>query len=122
MDLKGKKGFVVNTLTTANQRASSKGSAHSSSTGLSNFVQKLVGQQQKGQTPHGENNLNLSSILKVNNLTGNDQENNLIGQRSSSIAANNTTFLSKQQNKHPSTQRDPSSSSAGVVSDPKVII
>lgn len=68
MELRSKKGFVVNTLTTANQRARSSGSTNS---GLSNIVQKLVGQPKMSagvtsvSTPMAEQ----TAMVKINNLT-----------------------------------------------------
>jgi hypothetical protein len=72
MELRSKKGFVVNTLTTANQRARSSGS---STSGLSTIVQKLVGQPKMSagatgvSTPMAEQTAIMTSMLKINNLT-----------------------------------------------------
>ena len=91
MELRSKKGFVVNTLTTANQRASSSKSGGSA--GVSNFVQKLVGQQQlsKCGTPMAAE---VQNMIKINNLTS---ECEIIGSRSGSLGVTQTNPTAKPQ-------------------------
>lgn len=127
MDLGSKKGFVVNTLTTANQRAtSSKSGGAIANSNISSFAQKLVSQQpSKGgtgaQTPLGPQTQE-STMVKINNLTS-DVNDILIGSRSGSIGTSNSHGANKNiisQHKMPSTQRETASGTGSVV-EPKVM-
>lgn len=96
MDLGSKKGFVVNTLQTANQRASSSksGGAVPNSQNMQSFAQKLASQQSsKGatgvQTPLAPAT-HENTMVKVNNLT-NEVNDILMGSRSNSIGTANST-------------------------------
>ena len=97
---KNTSGFVVNTLTTANQRASSKnstGSAHS-------FVQKLVGQSKlsfAGATNVGtpSNVATLSNVFKNNNYLASFAAEDVkpeLGQRTGSIPNNQASVVNMQ--------------------------
>lgn len=127
MNLESKKGFVVNTLTTANQRAnSSKSGGALQSSNISNFAQKLVSQQpSKGvtgvQTPIGPQT-HETTLVKINNLTSEVNE-MLMGSRSSSIGVPNTIGGNGKGSMHkipPSTQRE-NQASISNISEPKVM-